>query len=205
MPSFSSSQLHVHNLQRVTTINQRMKVLLRKKYTVNELQSKFKKRLFENSLPRSTQTGLVLASISLRRLSEASTSSAQGDWPQLTQQPRKIEQRYTASSSFEECLRIPFLFVVSINKDVPMWSRTQLTAWPLCAYTPTSTGRTQPRAEEKPDPALTTLHLTHLRNTPLSHRTKPPGHYHVTYGKAIHKESLKLTGKRPQTYNCCVT
>lgn len=118
---------------------------------------------------------------------------------------RKTEQRYIASSSFEECLCIPFLFVVSLNKDVPMGSRTQLTAWPLCACTPTSTARAQRSAEEKPAPALTTLHLTHLRNTPLSHRTKPPGHYHVTHGKATQKESLKRTGKRLQTHNCCVT
>lgn len=43
----------------------------------NELQSKLKKRFFETSLPRSTQNSLDLADISLRGLSEASTSSAQ--------------------------------------------------------------------------------------------------------------------------------
>lgn len=103
-----------------------------------------------------------------------------------------------------------FLPVVSISKDVPCEaghsSQLMTAAWPI------STVHVHPRAQlsthnpvlkrslPQPSPAL------HLWVTlPPSHRAKPPVHHDFTYGKAIQKELLKLTGERPQTYNCCVT
>lgn len=204
MPSFSSSQLHVH-LQRVTTDKSENEGSAKKKrHCRNELQSKLKKRFFENSLPRSTQTGLALAGISLRGLSEASVSSAEGVWSQLTQQPMKTEQRYTALSSSEECLCIPFCLLCVNTKMYPSeadaadsW-RAQPDQSLLCTYSHGHSWGHKPGLRGSLPQPSPPLHLWHVRNTSLSHTAKPPVHSNVTHGQAIQKELLQLRGQRPQ-------